>query len=906
MLRRSPWFAAAWRTVLLALVLGTACLPALSDAETPTWLVLLYFDADDEMLEHSIWQDFNEAELVGSSDRVTIIAQFDRYAGGFDGDGDWSSTRRYRVEKDDDLFAIGSPVVMPLGEVNMGDPHTLVTFARWAIENYPADRVALILSDHGSGWPGGWTDEDPAPAEMLDLYELDQALQEIRDYTGIDHFDVVGFDACLMSHLEVASALAPHANVMVASQEVEPTLGWAYAAFLQELASDPAMTGSELAESIVDTYLNQDVVATDDRARVMYYMELFYTLDDDTREFIRTSRASDLGRFMQEYEVPPTSDLLNWLGSNETTLAAVDLTRVEEIHDALDDLVFELQGIDQAQVAWARAYAQSFESVFGDDVPPSYIDLAHFARLIQEEVEMPATNGVTEHLVDAIDQAVLVERHGAARPGASGLSIYFPNAELFGRDGSGEFAYRMIADRFADRSVWDDFLVDHYSDLGTGIDVAPGRGEITIEPIFVTDAVVAPGEIAVLKTEIMGDNIGFVYLFVGQYFEEYNSILIVDQSFVEQERREVGGVYYPDWPQGEPFELPFVWEAILFKVHDGQTSEFALIPPDTFGASSELTTYSVDGIYTFTDSGETREAAAIFQDGELQRVLGFSGLGGVGAPRQIQIRPGDTFTAYHHWLDILDDETEHTTTEGPTFTFGKDPLWWEFFPAFPGEYLVGLQVEDLEGEIVEEIVWITISDDPNLLWTEGTLFREDFLPWDSDWAVSDWGTGSSFYLEDTEQYALWVADPASVSFSWSPYWEAYPSDFIAEVDAALYYGPQDSMYGILWGPDSETFYAFEVSADGYCKLDYMLDGEWQPFLLDWTECPEALYGYSANQLRVVVEGDEVTLIVNEGIVATVIAPNLGPCRIGVIAETYELPDIEVYFDNFQVWEMVAD
>ena len=102
MLRRSPWFAAAWRTVLLALVLATACLPALSDAETPTWHVLLYFDADDEMLEHSIWQDFNEAELVGSSDRVTIIAQFDRYAGGFDGDGDWSSTRRYRVEKDDD------------------------------------------------------------------------------------------------------------------------------------------------------------------------------------------------------------------------------------------------------------------------------------------------------------------------------------------------------------------------------------------------------------------------------------------------------------------------------------------------------------------------------------------------------------------------------------------------------------------------------------------------------------------------------------------------------------------------------------------------------------------------------------------------------------------------------------
>ena len=35
----------------------------------------------------------------------------------------------------------------------------------------------------------------------------------------------------------------------------------------------------------------------------------------------------------------------------------------------------------QRAIAQARSYAQSFTSIFGKDVPPSYIDLGHFAQL---------------------------------------------------------------------------------------------------------------------------------------------------------------------------------------------------------------------------------------------------------------------------------------------------------------------------------------------------------------------------------------------------------------------------------------------------------------------------------------------------------------------------------------------
>src|SRR5512147_875538 len=54
-----------------------------------TWLVLLYEDADDEILEEDMFNDLNEAEVTGSSDRVRIVAQMDRYDGAFEGDGDW-------------------------------------------------------------------------------------------------------------------------------------------------------------------------------------------------------------------------------------------------------------------------------------------------------------------------------------------------------------------------------------------------------------------------------------------------------------------------------------------------------------------------------------------------------------------------------------------------------------------------------------------------------------------------------------------------------------------------------------------------------------------------------------------------------------------------------------------------
>ena len=114
------------------------------------WTILLYQDADDKVLEQDIFIDFNEAERVGSTDRVRIVAQMDRYQGGFNGDGNWTDTRRFLLQQDDDLNTIASPY-QSIGEADMSDPQTLVDFVTWGIQEFPADKYVLIMSDHGMG-----------------------------------------------------------------------------------------------------------------------------------------------------------------------------------------------------------------------------------------------------------------------------------------------------------------------------------------------------------------------------------------------------------------------------------------------------------------------------------------------------------------------------------------------------------------------------------------------------------------------------------------------------------------------------------------------------------------------------------------------------------------------------------
>ncbi len=677
---------------------------------------MLYQDADDKILEQDIYLDLNEAERVGSSDRVHIVAQTDRFYGGYQGDGDWSTTKRFYVTQDDDLQQVRSQEIADLGEANMADGATLVDFVEWAMETFPADRHVLIMSDHGMGWPGGWSDPSPGGrgdpsiplaarlGEQMYLMELDAALGEIRSRTGLDQFELIGMDACLMGHLEVFSALAPHARYAVTSQETEPALGWAYTGFLRALQANPDMDGAGLGQMIVDSYIDEDQRIVDDQARA---------------EFLR--QGSPMGGLFGllgggPVSVPSAAQLSRQMGQ-DITLTAVDLAAVPGLMNSVNDLSFALQQVNQAVVAKARTYAQSFTSIFGTQVPPSYIDLGHFVQLIKQQTNDPAVARAADQVIASLQTAVIAEKHGAKKPGATGVSVYFPNSQLYGSAIAGPQSYTAIARRFAEQSLWDDLLAYHYTgrsfqpaagavalpDRSATIE-APGTGSIEIAPITLSSNVASPGNPVLLSTDIRGTNIGHILLWVGFYDQRANSILVADMDFLESyDTREIQGVYYPVWPEGETFALEFEWEPIVFAISDGFESVVTLFTPEVYGASFEEAVSTVEGIYTYADGGESRYARLYFSNGVLQRTFGFTGEDGTGAPREIIPQTGDTFTILEKWMDLDSSGkvVQMATQEGGTLTFGDQVFTWEELDAAPGQYIVGFIAKDLDGTAYE-------------------------------------------------------------------------------------------------------------------------------------------------------------------------------------------------------------
>jgi clostripain len=685
-----------------------------ADPDEQTWLVMLYEDADDEILEEDIFNDLNEAELIGSSDRVTIVAQIDRYDGGFEGDGDWTSTKRLLIEQDDDLDRLHSKELDDLGEVNMADADTLIDFVTWAAQSYPADKHVLILSDHGAGWPGGWSDPDPETlgrhsipmaesfGDMLFLMELAEAMDHIMAETSIGQFELLGFDACLMSQLEVYSAMAPYARYAVASEEVEPSLGWAYAAFLGHLVEHPGIDGGELATKIVDSYIKQDQQIIDDQLRAKYVERVYeYSGEVSAAEIVKEE----------------TVDI---------TLTGLDLRAVPNVVAALDNLVTTLAKADQKAVAKARRYAQAFETVFDGDQPKPYIDLGHFAQLLKKRIDAPAVHAAADELLAAIERAIVKEIHGSGKAGASGIAIHFPNSKLYKDQDAGYESYHQIASHFVEQSLWDDFLAYHYTGRKLPAPSAsqppaapeapvtsPGAEEITVAPVTLSADTVTPKKPVIMRSEVTGSNLAFLYVFIGYLDSEANAIRIMDIDFLESDKtKEVDGVFYPDWGSGARVEIEFEWDTSVFALDDGRKTEIALLDPQDYGGSPEEATYAVEGTYTFAKSKKSRRAQLLFSDGELVQVLGYTGKDGSGALREITPKRGDTFTIFEHWISLEDEEDKEAelfSEEGATLTFGKDNFVWDEVSAPDGEYLVGFIAEDFDGNWYESHEVVTVK-----------------------------------------------------------------------------------------------------------------------------------------------------------------------------------------------------
>lgn len=134
----------------------------------------------------------------------------------------------------------------------MNKADTLHNFIQWGARQYPAQQYALTLWNHGGGPIGGFgVDRSYGGGRAMSVKDITTAIQQANV-----KLELVGFDACLMSSLEVAASLQPYVNYLVASEEV--TTGWDWTKLVQYMVDHPLAKGDALGKTIVDTYKHKD------------------------------------------------------------------------------------------------------------------------------------------------------------------------------------------------------------------------------------------------------------------------------------------------------------------------------------------------------------------------------------------------------------------------------------------------------------------------------------------------------------------------------------------------------------------------------------------------------------------------------------------------------------------------
>lgn len=218
------------------------------------WTVLVYLNADNDLFRFG-HLNMAQMEKVGSTNDVNVVVQFDPETAG-------APTTRYFVTKNANPVPgkITSQVLSTMPETDMGDAKTLSEFLAWGVKTYPAKKYAVIIWNHGNGWEG--VSYDDTPRSHLTMPELRSGLEfmnaNIAQQRGVraggPQIDLLNFDACIMSTLEVAFELKNTAKVMVGSQFNEPGEGEDYTAFLTPMVAKPAMAARELSEIMVYQY----------------------------------------------------------------------------------------------------------------------------------------------------------------------------------------------------------------------------------------------------------------------------------------------------------------------------------------------------------------------------------------------------------------------------------------------------------------------------------------------------------------------------------------------------------------------------------------------------------------------------------------------------------------------------
>lgn len=331
------------------------------------WCFLTYIAGDNDLSDAGL-KDVIEMCAEGASPELFIGVEIDTY-------GEYTGSIRYEIPEVDWSGHAYRKVIERLEERDSGDPQTIKDFLKWGFNRYHAEDYVVVIWSHGSGFRAqrkniAYDDF----GSSLNMLEIEWAIKE----SGISKdkkIKILGFDACLMSMLEIAYHFKDQVEIIVGSQQTEPADGWPYDKVIHKIkTSDCAYT---LAKSIVHTY-------------------------------IKSYRNT---------------------GIQNLTQSAIDTKKVDKAFQALNHLssllIKHINDI-RGQLIVIRYTIQYFDMA-------DYIDAIHFAELIAEQMEPPEIQAAALVFIKKTKKCIIANKtKGFQLENANGLSLWFPgNADLY-------------------------------------------------------------------------------------------------------------------------------------------------------------------------------------------------------------------------------------------------------------------------------------------------------------------------------------------------------------------------------------------------------------------------------------------------------------------------------------------
>ncbi|MBP9765258.1 hypothetical protein KBD08_02885 [Candidatus Babeliales bacterium] len=413
-----------------------------------SWTFIVFMAADND-LHYFAWKNLKQMEQVGSNGNISIVVQLNMPGS--------SPTKRYIIKK-------GRRVLVqdpenPTLKLNSGTTSTLVGAVEWAVTHYPADNYGLILWNHGTGAIDPYIARTINPCDLffinptdnkleidrglsyltliyqeafkqlqnnakrgicfddtfksyLSNHDLEQALSQIcSNVLGGKKLSLIGFDACLMSMIEITSICKNYADYFVASQEVEYGTGWRY-------------------DYVLEPFLNTSLNSQDFAAHIVHSYEQAYNklINDYTLSALKLSDMHEL-----EQNVYDVALILHETLTQQTGHTMADIIRKCK----------------------STQYCTCFDE-------PSYIDLSHFYQnllqhiqhinlkdktvqaKIQEQLKRLLNQGIA-----IVQKIVVINKVGQKLKKAQGISIYFPEHNI---------PQNYLKSPFAQRNYWSTFL----------------------------------------------------------------------------------------------------------------------------------------------------------------------------------------------------------------------------------------------------------------------------------------------------------------------------------------------------------------------------------------------------------------------------------------------------------------